>query len=70
MWAINSPELRAEFTEVTGISFPAPATTPLDAMIDEVTGHYREVVDHFVDWFNERVWGESPWVGQPDPEKP
>ena len=70
MWAINSPEIRAKFTGVTGISFPTPATTPLDAMIDEATGHYREVVDRFVDWFNEWIWGENPWAGQPEPEGP
>ncbi len=58
-WAWEDPATRAAFEADTGMKLPKPATTGLDRLIDEATGHYEEVVEAFTRWVIANVWGES-----------
>jgi hypothetical protein len=61
MWTIRAkvPNFLAAFTDDTGISFPAPPRSALDAMIDDATGVWSGVVPKYIAWFNHSVWGDS-----------
>lgn len=55
-WAIGEPKILAAFEKDTGLCYRAPRNG-LDAMIDESCGIKEKIVQRFVVWFNENVWG-------------
>lgn len=58
MWAIGEPEVRAKFTEATGLSIEDLVNQRGFAkLIDEATGYKRDVLLRFLDWATENVWG-------------
>lgn len=58
-WALSEKGFRQGFEAATGIKEPTPAKTPLDAMIDEVTGYKLDYIKKFVVWLTENHWGEA-----------
>lgn len=58
-WAIQDPDVLAEYTRDTGVVFNL-AANPIDKMVDAATGH--EPAAHFIDWFNANIWGADPFV--------
>lgn len=59
-WSLRSknPDFLAAFTDDTGLTFPAPAKTVLERTIDEATGMWPDLIEKYVVWFNEAVWGK------------
>lgn len=56
-WAIGKEEVRASFTQETGIAW-SPPRNGFERAIDEATGADRKFVEAFVTWFNDAVWGD------------
>ena len=56
MWAWNEPEMRAMFTEKTGVDVAA-ITSPIDAAIDAATGARESVAAQFIEWATCEHWG-------------
>lgn len=55
-WAWNEPEMRAQFTEKTGIEIQS-ITTPINAAIDAATGASKSVASRFIEWATRDHWG-------------
>jgi len=58
LWAIKNDKVLDHFVKDTGYSGPKSG---LEMMIDEATGFDKVVVEQFVHWFNDHVWGDNPW---------
>ena len=57
-WAIGKPEIRDEFKAETGHDIDSIVMARgIDRMIDEETGHAREVFAAWSDWATIRFWG-------------
>lgn len=61
-FAIREPQMRKQFTDDTGISFPEPPKNALEAMIDKATGNDIDArmdaaTKAFVRWATEAHWG-------------
>lgn len=56
-WAIGNEEVVARFREETGAKW-TPGRTGLDHVIDAATGADFAFISAFVDWHNERIWGD------------
>ena len=66
-WASGEPEILARYAEERGRPFAlAVPRSGLSKAIDAATGADRAEVDAFVDWVNENLWGEDPFV-EPEP---
>lgn len=66
LWTLGSdkPNFLEAFTSETGIHPPRLARNPIEAMIDQATGHtpavqVRTFLESYVLWFNENVWGSG-----------
>lgn len=64
LWTLGSdkPNFLEAFTTETGVHPPRLARHPIEAMIDQATGHtpavqVRTFLESYVPWFNESVWG-------------
>ncbi len=55
-WAISEPEILDRFMADSGVRVKRDA---LSRMIDAATGHDRDIVVKFLNWFNENIWGEA-----------
>lgn len=55
-WALNTPEILAEFRKDTGNMWE-PGKTGLDRMIDEACDAEARFMDAFVRWVNVNIWG-------------
>lgn len=55
-YAIGQPDILKRFSADTNMHW-RPGTTPLDRMIDEVTGAELKFLEAFIPWFNANVWG-------------
>ena len=55
-FASQHDEILAQFNEETGASFMKPAS-PIEQMIDDVTGKAESDAKAFVCWFTDRHWG-------------
>ena len=62
MFAIGNEEIRAQYVEETGRTIFAPATSPLDRLIDEATASPLNDAEDFMLWATARIWGvdEAP----------
>lgn len=60
--ALDDDKFRKAFEADTGKRFMPPPRSALDAMIDKATGVNEMLADAFVDWFNDKVWGEDPFA--------
>jgi hypothetical protein len=62
-WASQHDKICAQFTADTGHRvFWMQRRVPLEAMIDKATGYEATVINAFVDWVNENLWGEDPFA--------
>lgn len=64
MWAASvlyssrNDEIARRFQEDTGCRY-RPASSPLEAMIDDATGMNERLAAQFVRWHNRYIWGET-----------
>lgn len=65
-WALGEDWIRADFEQETGLSLPAPARTPLDAMIDQACGVEDQYVMGFAEWAHDTMWAGDPQDDDPD----
>lgn len=56
-FAFGEPGFREAFTAATGLTFPKPATTPIDALVDNACGVHNAVLAKFVEWVTREHWG-------------
>ena len=65
LWCATDPDMIAEFKADTGIEYRPPANG-LDVLIDKATGTGAEIGRRFVEWVNEKVWGDpfAPEIGE------
>ena len=60
-FAIGHKEFLDQFEKETGRKPPTPAKSPMDAMIDEATGHQEKSMKQFTDafaiWATVNLWG-------------
>ena len=61
IFAINQPEIVAQFREESGNNYSV-GRTPIERMIDDATGRTQQFIVEFVKWANINVWGplEAP----------
>lgn len=62
-WALSEDEVMREFSRDTGTMIVTKPGSPLERMIDQVTRVNEQVIERFIPWFNENVWGEEPPPG-------
>lgn len=55
-WAIGEADVLKRFGADTNIHWQ-PGETPIDLMLDKITGLDREFIEAFIQWFNVNVWG-------------
>ena len=63
VWAINQPEIVAQFREAIGNRW-SPGGTVIERMVDDATGAPHQFIVQFVKWANINIWG--PIDGWPD----
>ena len=56
VWAINQPEIVAQFREETGNRW-SPGGTVIERMVDDATGALHQFIVQFVKWANVNIWG-------------
>ena len=56
-WALSEDDVVAAFRRDSGLNW-SPGKTPMDQLIDKATGADERFIRAFVEWFNERVWGD------------
>ena len=56
VWAINQPEIVAQFREETGNRW-SPGGTVIERMVDDATGAPHQFIVQFVKWANINIWG-------------
>ena len=56
VWAINQPEIVAQFREETGNRW-LPGGTVIERMVDDATGALHQFIVQFVKWANVNIWG-------------
>jgi len=60
LFAVSEAELRARFQKDTGHDINKVLSAGgLDALIEQSTGHGREVVVAFCDWVTIKLWGQE-----------
>lgn len=71
LWSLRSekPNFVEAFTAETGVHLLRLARTPLEAMIDQATGHtpavqMRTFMESYAPWFNANVWGDLEASGE------
>ena len=55
-WAINQPEIVAQFREETGNRW-SPGRSVIERMVDDATSAGHDLIVEFVKWANVNIWG-------------
>lgn len=55
-WAYDDADTRAAFTAATGVVLTEPRDA-ITRLIDEATGYRSSVLERFVEWATETMWG-------------
>jgi len=56
LWAWREPQMREQFTAVTGVEIRSVAT-PIDVAIDAATGARESLASRFIEWATRAHWG-------------
>jgi hypothetical protein len=63
-WAMDQPEIVAQFNAATGRSYQTRAQTILGVMVDEATGKLADDTEAFMLWATETYWGTDEAPGK------
>lgn len=64
LYAVTVPQWREQFYADTGMQIDYSERSTLHGMIDKATGAEHAVMERFVDWATENLWGTED-VGVP-----